>query len=177
MTPDILREIALRAVELINEQIAEGIDIRGQRYAYSTKPFVRPFDPRIKNIQALVKQGKITEFTSKKTGSLWMYVAGGYKSYREMIGRNPDGDFLTDTGKMLASMSVRVTGEGEAEVYFNEPEAAEQAFWLTVSGAGKSRRLWRFLGLTAERKQQLEQEVAEDFGEQLIVDVVKQFGG
>lgn len=156
--------VALKAVELINEQIREGKDADGKSYAYSEKPFVMPSGAaRLKKQASLEKEGKIARFTTKQ-GSLWILVFGGYKSLREMRGQNSDGDFLQDTGAMLRSMSAEETSATEARVVFSDPKSAQKAFWLSVSGAGRSRKLWKFFGLSKENRQKLEEFAAEELG-------------
>ena len=38
----VLQKIADKALELINEQIEDGVDYDGVKYEYSSKPFARP---------------------------------------------------------------------------------------------------------------------------------------
>lgn len=154
MNSQLMLRIGLKAVNLIQEQIEQGIDANGNKYSYSTKPFARPFDGRIKGLKSLVKQEKISIFRTKK-GALWLLVKDGYKAYRQYTGRNPDGDYLTYTGKMLSSLTARATGPLSSLIYFSDAESAQKAFWLTRSGIGKSKKLWNFMGLTNKSEQEL----------------------
>ena len=165
----IMTRAAFRAIELINEQIEQGVDFNGKPYAYSTKPFVMPYGrlPGGKSVRkALEKSGRIQSFKTKG-GALWVRVPGGYADLRAMRGRSNTGDFLQDTGAMLADLQPIKTTDTEAVIGFRDRKQAEKAYYLNVSGAGKSRRLWRFLGLTAENRQKLATEagviIAEEF--------------
>lgn len=159
-------QLAFYAIELINDQIKEGIDADGKRYAYSQKPFAMPTGgSRIKNYDRVVKDStKVELFTSKATKQPWMIVKGGYKALREMRGRNPDGDYLQDTGNMLNALSAVERANNEAAIVFTDAKAAQRAFWLTVSGAGKGRKRWNFMNLTKQNQQKLADYAAELFG-------------
>jgi len=159
MTKDIMQRIALRTVELLNDQLRQGIDSDGKRYSYSTKPFVRPLG-RLRNYKQLAKRGEISLFTAKRSGNLWIYVKGGYRAYRAMTGRDPDGDFLTYSGRMLQAMGGRALNDKNAQVFLADPQAARQVFWLNFSGAGKSRKVWKFFNLTKENEEKLAKEAA-----------------
>ena len=102
------------------------------------------------------KSGRIKYFKSKK-GKLWQIITGGYKDWRRMNNRNPEGDFLVWSGAMLRSLSSRAEGTNKAVVYFAIPEDAKKAFWFNVSGIGRSRKLWKFLGLTPQNENVLAQ--------------------
>lgn len=159
---NILQYASQRAIELIKEQIAEGIDIEGKPYRYSTRPFARPVSGipgwgKIKN--SLLKSKEIKLFRTKE-GKLWVRVEGGYRRFREFTGRKPDGDFLQYSGKMLAALSSSPKSPNKIILGFSTARASEIAFYLNVSGAGRSRRLWRFLGLTKENEQRLADEIS-----------------
>lgn len=149
----ILQKIADKAIELINEQIEEGVDYDGEKYEYSSKPFARPVYgiPNFKIFKkTAIREGKLKLFTTKK-GSLWALFTGGYKEFRELTKRSPNSDFLNYTGRMLASMTSKVQNN-QIVVSFSTPQAEKKAFFLNISGVGKSRKLWKFLGLTKENE-------------------------
>lgn len=146
-------QIGYYALSLLQEQIEQGIDENGKQYKYSTRPFAMPLSRKLKNAKALEKSGDISFFKTKQ-GKAWVIVKGGYAAYREMSGRNPSGDFLQFTGRMLQSLSVREEN-GIAIIYFTDKNQAQKAFWLTKSGAGKSRHTFKFMGLTAQNKAKL----------------------
>ncbi|MEO0075962.1 MAG: hypothetical protein ABIK31_07700 [candidate division WOR-3 bacterium] len=160
---DILQKLSIRAVELINEQIARGVDADGKSYKYSTRPFARPAGgiPRFGQFaKKAEKEGRLQYYTTKK-GSKWVIFKGGYADYRKLTGRNPDGDFLEFTGEMLASMTGFARQPNQVVVGFSSQKAAERAFWFNVSGVGKNRKLWKFLGLTPENEKVLVNYAAE----------------
>jgi hypothetical protein len=160
---NILQLLSVRAVELINEQIERGIDAEGKPYRYSTKPFARPVGgiPRFgqfsKNAQ---KEGRLKIFSTQKN-SKWGLFTRGYADYRSLTGRNPDGDYLEFSGEMLASMTGFARQPNQVVVGFSSQKAAERAFWLNVSGVGRSRKLWKFLGLTPDNEKILVDYAAE----------------
>jgi len=81
-----------------------------------------------------------------------------------MRGQNPEGDYLQATGAMMRSLNVTKLTETSVSVGFDDPVQEQKALWLSVTGAGRSRRPWRFMGLQAAQ----EVELAEYVG-QLIV--------
>lgn len=179
---NIINQIAFRAIELLEEQVKQGIDAEGKKYEYSTKPFALPagkkrfaktlFDNDDKNYV-----GKMRKFKAK-SGKMWYLVHGGYRSWRELNNRNPDGDFLQWSGQMLRSISARHEADDRAVIYFTDAESAKKAFWFNVSGVGRSRKLWKFFGLTKENEQKLLQYAAELLGknpEEIVKIVTKDF--
>lgn len=171
MRPDIMNKVAIRTSELLFDQIKQGVDQDGKKYKYSTKPFVRPAGG-LRTTKAQQASGDVRFFTAKKSGNMWVYIKGGYKAYREMKGRSGDDDFLQFSGRMLQSMATRVTGNDSAEVYFVDQQAAKQAFWLTVGGAGKSRSLWKFMGLTRANEEKLANYTASLLNEAEIIKII-----
>ena len=164
---EILTELARKALEMTHAQIASGKDIDGNPYSYSTRPFVRPAGKSgipASDLKRLEKSGEISLFKSKQSGKLWMMVHGGYKSLRTLAGRNPEGDFLAGTGNMLASMTSRPQGDNSVVMGFANQRSAEKAFYLNVAGAGKGRKLWRFMGLTKENIDL----IADEFGKKIM---------
>lgn len=168
--PTLLGKLSVKVLELIEKQIEEGIDIDGKKYEYSTKPFARPIKgiPYFKSFaKRAEKSGRLKQFTAK-SGSLWAVFTGGYREYRELTKRDPDGDFLNYKGEMLAAMTSTPQGDSSVVVGFSSRKAAEKAFWLNVSGVGKSRKLWKFLGLTKENER-----ILVDYAKDLIVQSVE----
>lgn len=147
---EIMNRIAIRALELLHEQIERGYDIYSNKYEYSTKPFARPAGGivRFREFASKAqKSGLLHYFTNKNSKSKWVIFTKGYKSFRALAGRNPDGDFLNFTGELLSSLTYKVNSD-EIIIGFSSRRAAEKAYYLNVTGAGKSRKFWRFLGLT-----------------------------
>lgn len=153
----IMTRAGLRAIELINEQIEAAKDRNGQSYSYSTKPFARPMGGlKGVNIKRSIKQGDFSPFTTK-AGARWIIVPGGYKRLRELQGLSSTSDYLQSTGQMLRDMTILESGQSQVRIGFRTRRSARLAFWLNVSGAGKSRKLWRFFGLTAGNRRKLAQ--------------------
>jgi hypothetical protein len=150
-----LYAIGQKAIELIREQTQKGTDADGKPYAYSTKPYAMPLQPRLRKF---IKTDRVGVFKTKQ-GKLWAVVRGGYRDYRAMAGRKDDGDYLDFSGAMLRALDVvRVENTQQSDrivIGFQDAEQARKAFWLNVSGAGKSRKLWKFLGLTPKNQEAL----------------------
>ena len=166
----ILEKIGIRVIELINEQIDEGIDFEGVKYSYSTSPFVRPLGQKhYSKIKRAIKEEKATIFNTKN-GSKWVFIEGGYKDYRSIIGRDPDGDYLQDTGKMLAALNYQVMGN-EIKISFSSAQESQKAYWLNVAGAGKSKKKWKFLGLSPNNQNKL----IEEFSSLVVKDFIENY--
>lgn len=179
---NIINQIAFRAIELIEEQVSQGIDIDGKSYEYSTKPFALPagkkrFAKKMFDNDSKKYVGQMRKFKAK-SGKFWYLVHGGYRSWRELNNRNPDGDFLQWSGQMLRSISARQDNANSSTIYFTDAESAQKAFWFNVSGVGRSRRLWKFFGLTKENEQKLAEYAAELLrvdGKEVVRIILKDF--
>ncbi len=176
MTPEIMNKIAVRARQMILENIRQGIDINGKRFSYSEKPFARPFDKRIKGYKQLIKDERLTVF--KKDGkNNWMVVEGGYKDYRRMRGQNPDGDFLTDTGAELRNFQIIELTATIARLGFTDPKQLKKSLWQNTMGVGKSKKLWQWMGLRKEQVKELAEYAASlitgQYIEQLLKGIIK----
>jgi hypothetical protein len=173
----VLKRLGQRALQLIEEGVRDGIDIEGKPYAYSTKPFVRPLGgpdlnaTQLNRVRTRIRtEGKrkpedktLQPFTTER-GSLWVRIPGGYKSWKELVFNRVDGGpFLQGRGDMLRAMAVTQVSEDAVTLGFTDPEQAQKAFWLNVSGAGKSRKLWRFFGLRPEQQQALLPIIAPEY--------------
>ena len=167
-----IEKIGFMALSLIQEQIEQGIDQNEQRYEYSTKTFARPFTTRVKNQKALIKAQKLGIITTK-SGKRWMLIKGGYKAFRAMIGRKDDGDFLQDTGAMLQALTVKRKSDTDAVISFSSAKEAQKAFWLSQSGAGRSRKTWKFMGLTERNRKRLEEYAATLITTDEVLKVLK----
>ncbi len=164
--PELLKRVGVRVVQMIEDNVRKGISSDGRRFAYSTRPFARPLTRSPKN-KEFIAQGRLVPYLTKK-GKLWAVVPGGYKDWRSMKGLNPDGDFLQDSGEMMRNLAVIGVTDDAAILGFTDEEAAKKAFWLNDVGAGKSRRLMKFLGIRPEQRKEL----ALFVGENLTADDV-----
>ncbi len=136
----------------IEENIQKGIDYNGQKYKYSENDFYRPFDPKIYN--KLKKHPGLADIVQNKKGKLGLIIHG-YKQYKQVMNPQAQDDFLTDRGEMLRNMQVLSVSESQAVIGWTEDKQAQKAFWFNVSGVGKSRKLWKFLGITKTQKDKL----------------------
>ena len=152
--------LALKVITLINRQIESGKDIDGNSYKYSTNPFWMPYSEKL--AKRFGKKSSRFE-TVRSSGRLGMIITGGYASVREVWGRKTDGDFLQWSGDMLSALSVLRSGAFESVIGFNSPVALKKAFWLNYSGVGKSRKLWKFFGLSEKSLKELIEYAGDGF--------------
>lgn len=160
---DIAHQVGIMMLAMIEQNIRAGHDADGKPYAYSTRPFVMPAGRFAKltkkDKHSLHEDARLTFFMTKAR-KLWVLVHKGYRDLRAIRGRSPSGDFLQDTGAMMRNMSVIRHDEYSATIGFLSPKEAQKALWLNVLGAGKSRKVWKFLGITREQQQALAEHAA-----------------
>jgi hypothetical protein len=148
-----LKRIGLGIVTMIRERTLKGEGIDGPLAPYSTRPFARPLGGvPSRTLSAL--GGNLKRFTTKQ-GRLWAVIIGGYKAYK--AARYPQdggGVNMTAEGNMMRSLAVIAVdpATGKIVIGFNREESAEIAYYHNVSGAGKGRRLRKFMGLTPEEQ-------------------------
>ncbi|APF16980.1 hypothetical protein Calab_1517 [Caldithrix abyssi DSM 13497] len=177
----LLTDIGVTVLAMIEQNIAQGVDVHGQKFAYSEKPFYRPYDPQIvKKLGGKSGKGKFYEIVkSKSTGKLGMIILGGYKQYKQKVNPQAANDFLTFSGKMLRNLKIIKAENNQVIIGFTDPIQAQKAFWLNISGAGRSRKLWKFLGLRKEQWEQLKKryglQITAEMSK-LLLDNVKQTG-
>lgn len=162
-----LRAAGDLAVELIVSRTLEGRDRFGRPFAlYSTRPYALPAGALWAQgsrtaARRLKRQGQIGYF--RRQGKLWAIVKGGYRAYKEARLGQGDQVNLTLTGSMLRSLRVlRVDErEGSVTIGFGRTDAAEKAYYHVVSGAGPSRTIRDFLGLTDEELDRVAEVIAQ----------------
>jgi len=164
LSQKIIKRLGNSALAMLEENIAAGIDYDGQPYKYSEEAFYRPYELKLAQ-----KLGSAASVFTKPDGKLGMIVHG-YKAYKEAVAPYSVGKFLTLSGKMLRNLNVLTTENNRVIIGFSDPELAQRAFWLNVSGAGRGRKLWKFMGL--QKAQQ--DEIKTRFNE-LAADEIKQF--
>lgn len=169
----LLKRLGVNALTMIEENIAAGVDIDGKAYQYSTKPFFMPWSQSLqRKLGGKKGEGTYYEYAvSKKTGAFGMLILGGYKAFKEKTKPDVANDFLTYTGKMLRGMKVLRRENDSVTIGWSDPRLAQIAFYLNVSGAGKSRKLWKFLGLRLQQQDAL----AKMMAPQIMDEVTKQF--
>lgn len=176
----LLNNIGVTALSMIEENIDSGVDIYGKRYAYSRRPFYRPYDPDIvKKMGGRKGKGRFYQIFTNKSGKLGMIILGGYKAYKEQVNPTAKGDYLTWSGQMLRNMKIVKTDANDVRVGFSDPQAAQKAFWFNVSGVGRSRKRWRFLGLRKEQIRRMEQKygvkITNELGDMLLKNTNAKF--
>jgi phage gpG-like protein len=154
----------------IEENIRKGIDADGKAFAYSENPFFRPFDEAL--YKKLKKNPDLASIVHSKSTGTFGFLIQGYKKFKEYVYPSAADKFLTVKGKMLRDMKVVSVTDAEAVIGFNDPVQAQKAFWLNVSGAGKSRKLWKFLGVTPQQEKLLADKLAAEYK----IVVVEDFG-
>ena len=155
----------LMAVKMIRDRTLAGKDVDGQSFKpYSTQPFARPAGGLTKTARANLKG--LTKFF-RRNGSLWMLVEGGYKAFKDAVYGDSSTVNLQAEGHLLRSLTVLEpvdTATGVVRVGFTRSEEAEKAYWHNVSGAGKSRAIRKFMGLTEAEKKIIAKDIADNGG-------------
>lgn len=169
-----MRTIGNEALAMIEENVRKGVDTDGKAFKYGEKPFWRPYDKRI--IAKLGgKSGAGTFYKIVKSNNkLGMIILGGYRRYKEKVAGKPL-KFLSLSGQMMRNLNVVSSRQGETIIGFPDKEQAEKAFYLNVSGAGKSRKLWKFMGLRKEQIEELKRMVTDKAKVEIISQLIPPF--
>lgn len=164
----LLKDIGNTTLSFILDNIREGVDTSGAAYSYSEKNYYRPFDKKI--YSAYKKDTSFGQIiTSKSTGKQG-FIIFGYKKFKEKFNPQASKNYLTWSGKMLRDMNVLKTSGNEIIIGFNDPLQTQKAYWFNISGVGRSRKLWKFLGL---RKEQINM-LAEKFAGQITKEIANE---
>jgi len=153
----------------IEENIRKGIDYDGNRFAYSERPFFRPFDEAL--YKKLKKNPALASIVHSKRTGTFGFLIQGYKKFKQYVYPGAADKFLTVKGKMLRDMKVVSVTDSAAFIGFNDPEQAQKAFWLNVSGAGRGRKLWKFLGITPAQQKILADKLGGEYKDIVIKDL------
>lgn len=156
LSDKLMKRMGNEALAMIEENIRDGVDMDGNAYEYSTRPFYRPYNSSIKD--AL---GDKAQVFTRKNGKLGMIVMG-YQAYKQALHPESIGKFLTLSGKMLRNLNVITAADNTVTLGFTDPELAQRAYWLNVSGAGRGRKLWKFMGIQKKQQEELLQEIAPE---------------
>ena len=153
---ELLKKAGVEVLADIYDNIRNGIDCEGKPFAYSRKPFYRPFDPKLyKKMGGAGGYGKLFTITQSKVGKLGFIILGGYDAFKSTVYPNSYAQFLTITGKLLRSMKVQSVNDTAAVIGFTGERNQQIAAWLNVDGAGKGKKLWKFLGITKKQEEAL----------------------
>ncbi len=157
LSEKVLTKAGTIALGMIEENIAKGVDVNGKAYKYSTKPFFMPYNKKIvSRLGGKSGEGKLYDIVhSKKSGKLGMIILGGYADFKLKVYPDMINNFLEATGKMLRDMKIVNYTDNGVILGFWTKENSDKAFYLNISGAGRSRKLWKFFGLSNEQKNQL----------------------
>jgi len=152
----------------IEDNIKNGIDYDGNKFSYSGKPFYRPYDAKL--YLKLKRNPSLAKIVTNKNGKLG-FIINGYKAYKQFMHPQSATNFLTVKGEMLRDMKILNSGSssangginsgsssgssGEVIIGFSDPAQSQKAYWFNISGVGKSRKLWKFLGITDAQKAEL----------------------
>lgn len=165
---DALRRAGQAAVAIIVERTQRGLDADGRPFKpYSTRPFALPYTPTAftRRTEVLLRRGPgggLVIFTTRKGGSLWALIKGGYAAYKAARYPAYEGRAnLTASGAMWRGFSVIRVDEraGTVRLGFSRAELAERAAF------NERTRHWR--GLTSDEKRV----VASIAGEGLTITV------
>ena len=80
-------------------------------------------------------------------------------------------DLLTYRGEMLRDMNIVNNSNNSTVIGFTDPVQARKAFWLNVSGVGRSRKLWKFLGLRKEQTGMLIKKFEKDITKEVTLEL------
>lgn len=171
ITQQAMYRAGLLAVKMIRERTLAGKDVDGKPFKpYGTRVFARPAGGLTKAARSNLR--KMASYF-RKGGSLWMAVQGGYKAYKEAVYGDSSIVNLQAEGHMLRALTVLEpvdTQSGVVRVGFTRSEEAEKAYWHNVSGAGKSRAIRRFMGLSEAEKRIIAKDISDNGG--IIISVV-----
>lgn len=152
IAPAALGRFGQFVLQLIEDNVAAGVDRKGNAFApYSTRPFARPLGGVPKRAISYLKSSNAIQIFTTKRGSLWMVVEGGYAALKTAIRQSSSGVDMQLTGDMMKQLAVLSTSDNGIVIGFLTAEAAEKAYYATVAGAGKSRVIRDFLGLTDQQ--------------------------
>jgi hypothetical protein len=159
-----LERVAARGVAIIRERTLKGDFLGGtgaqqsiaeSNSQYSETPMPLPYGSLPKYVQErMAGREDIKIFTSRK-GTVWVVIPGGYKEYRQISGKQSDRVVMNWSGKMMASLGIVTDEPGKAAIGFTDSYAERIASYHNVQGAGKSKRMHRFFGFTAEEGNEL----------------------
>ncbi|MCB0713406.1 MAG: hypothetical protein KDD67_13845 [Ignavibacteriae bacterium] len=159
--PEALREIGLRAAQMIRDHARAGLGADGQPLKpYSEKPFARPLGGITQKARKNLGD-QLTIFTTRQ-GKLWAIIEGGYKAFkRAAYPKDGDEVNLTATGNMARSITlISVSPDGTLVIGASRAEEAEKLLYHSELGAGKSRVIRDVMGLSEKEVEELAQMAA-----------------
>lgn len=156
----LLLRIGKRAIAIINVRTSKGKFLPGSSPGaekYSTKPFAMPIGAvSKKSVMFKMLKGKYDDdtqlFQSAKSKKLWVAIKKGYKWYREQSGRGSSIVDLVWSRKLRRSLTVLKTDikTGLIEIGHSDKRSDQIAQYHNELGAGKSKKIRKYLGLTED---------------------------
>ncbi len=160
----LLMKIGSKAVLIIKQRTAKGIFLSGSSSnanRYSTKPFAMPLGAvKKKDVLWKMLKGEYndeTELFRTKSKRLWVVIKRGYKWLREKSGKQSSRVDMRWSGKLLRSLRVLKVdpASGVIEIGHGDAQNKKLAEYHNVLGAGKSKRLHKYLGLTEKELEEM----------------------
>lgn len=170
----LLRKSGTIARALILDQIKSGYSVDGDKYEYGTESYYRPYARGIVNkLGGKAGEGVYYDIVTRKNGQLGMIILGGYKAFKAKVNPSAATDFLVYSGKMLRNFKLLTLADSTVTLGFDDPVQQQKAYWLQVSGAGKSRKKWRFIGLNEEQVKKITDAIAPDLRKLVETDLIE----
>ena len=162
-----LKRIGTEVISYIKSNTRQGIDRFGKQFVpYSRRPFSMPlgafYEQTTKQQRTrLNKDGDLQIYRSKRSGARWVTIDGGYAMFKAMRFPNQNGvvnlSVRGNRGGMMGALQIIEERTNSVVIGFSSEEAAKLAYYHTVSGAGRSRVIRDFFGVTAEQLRELEE--------------------
>ena len=172
----LLKYIGNTTLSFILDNIKKGISYEGDKFQYSENNFYIPFSPKI--YSAYKKDNSFARFVTTKSGKKG-FIVFGYKKFKEKFYPQSVNNYLTASGKMLRDMNILKTSDnsegscGEIIIGFTDVRNSQIAFYLNVSGAGRGRKLWKFLGLSQKQIEELSVKYQSHITKEIAQNLIK----
>lgn len=148
----LLKSIGNNTLSFILDNIKKGLSYEGEKFQYSEKDFYIPFSQKV--YKAYKKDSSFARFVTTSSGKKG-FIVFGYKKFKEKLYPASANNYLTASGKMLRDLNLLRTTDNEIIIGFTDSRNSQLAHWFNVSGVGKSRKLWKFLGITEKQIDEL----------------------
>jgi hypothetical protein len=153
----LMLRIGQQSVVIIKKRVADGIFLEGSSDGasqYSTKPFAMPtgaIKPRSLMLDIIKgKKGDDTQLFKSNHGKLWVVITKGYKWLREQAGKPSGKVDMRWTSELMRSLTVlNINAQaGEITIGHRGKRNEDLAYWHNVAGAGRSKKIRKWLLLT-----------------------------
>lgn len=157
----LLTRIALQAIEMINDNIEQKQDYKGNAFA----PYSFSYWLKSKSKLGSTKGAKAPKDKRKRKVFL--------DTMRARFNQAKNNVTLTDTGEMLSALSVLDTKTDSVKIGFNTKRSAELAFYHNVSGSGKKKVKREFFALSDKQIQKLKNNAQDAFKTEIVAMLKK----